>query len=102
MSDVCGSRRFLLKVVLAGKSHWMNSARQGFGSIQASGIPDSVLEDMWVYFLHQAGPANREHLKAELGLLLEQQDQEQAHQRNTEFDIVRADGALMDVGGRAH
>jgi hypothetical protein len=98
MHAICGSRRHLLKVVLGGKAHWKAISRRAFKGMP---VDEETLERMWAYFVHQAGPGDLKHLKSELGLLLEQQEAEQAtHDAAT--DIERWDGAIMDPMGKPH
>lgn len=98
LRTICGSRRFLLKVVLAGRKHWTMAFLK-----HCHGLPvdETTAERLWAYFVAQAGPSDREHLKAELGLLLEQQEAEQAV-NDVAWDIERWDGAKMDPMGKPH
>jgi hypothetical protein len=74
MQAVCSHRRFLLKVVLAGKHHWMNTAMRAFKGLA---VGTDTLESMWHYFVARAyhNQQTTAQLKEELGFLLEQQDE---------------------------
>lgn len=74
MRSVCSHRRYLLKVVLAGRYRWMEVAARAFRGLAAD---SSTFEAMWQYFVHRAYHAGQTtaQLKNELGVLLEQQEQ---------------------------
>lgn len=73
MKDICGNRRYLLKVVCGGRYHWGLIAGRAFKGMP---VDDSIIDAMWHYFVQQAGGGD---LKAELGQLLEEQPQAEQH-----------------------
>jgi hypothetical protein len=79
MEAVCSHRRFLLKVVLAGRLRWMEVCAREFRGLAAD---SATFEAMWQYFVHRAyhNGQTTAQLKEELGFLMEQAEQVKALQ----------------------
>jgi hypothetical protein len=100
MREVCSHRRYLLKVVLAGRARWMETATRSFRGIRA--IDANALDLMWQYFVARAYHAGQTtaQLKNELGVLLEQQELlKAANQPYKPDDIVKLsdDGQHQEI-----
>lgn len=53
MESVCTDRLMLLAIVTGGKDHYKGIARKAFGGFL---VDDQVIENMFGYFVEQAGP----------------------------------------------
>jgi|SRR6185503_9281833 len=87
MQAVCSHRRFLLKVVLAGRIRWMEVAAREFRRLAAD---SSIFEAMWQYFVARAyhNGQTTAQLKEELGFLMEQAEQIKALQAQYRPDDI--------------
>lgn len=94
LTTVCANREYLLAVLLAGKSAFLNECRRGF---RGMAVDDGTFDAMWYYIRARRGPGgdDRKVLEAEYEWLIAQREQRE--------NALKAEAAaLQELDEKAH